>query len=107
LPHRDRSSSVKSVWYQTPGDGAFSGARHFVLTMPDIRVRDVNPSVLVRPAGQATGDAWHTVPGPWRFEFDLAISRGARLTPALSTVAHGVAATLKSILVTPTTDAWS
>ena len=99
----DSSSSVNTVWYETPGDGVFSGAHHFVLTMSEIRARDVTPSVSVLPGRGSTGDAWHTVPGPWRFEFDLAIAGGTRLSPALSTMANGVTATLKSILVTPTT----
>ncbi len=99
----DSSSSVNTVWYETPGDGVVSGAHHFVLTMSDIRVRDVHPSVSLLPGSQSTGDEWHTVPGPWRFEFDLAIAPGARLSPALSSVANGVTATLRSILVTPTT----
>jgi hypothetical protein len=99
----DGSSSVNTVWYQTPGDGVVSGAHHFVLTMSEIRVRDVNPSVSLPPGNQSTDDAWHTVPGPWRFEFDLAITQGTRLSPALSTTVNGVTATLKSILVTPTT----
>jgi hypothetical protein len=99
----DPSSSVNTVWFETPGDGALSGIHHFVLTMPDIGVREVNPSFSVLPDGQSAGDPWDSVAGPWRFEFDLAIAPGTLLSPATTTTSHGVTATLESILVAPTT----
>lgn len=98
----DRSSSINTVWYETPGDGALSGTHHLVLTMPDISVREVTPSLSVLPNSQSSTDAWHPVDGPWRFEFNLAIAPGIRLSPAATATANGVTATLKSILVTPT-----
>ncbi len=99
----DSSSSVNTLWFETPGDGALSGSHHFVLSLPEIGVRELNPSFSVLADGQLTGDPWHSVAGPWRFEFDLAIAPGTRLSPAATATAHGVAATLDSILVTPTT----
>ena len=99
----DSSSSVNTVWYETPGDGTLSGTHHFVLTLPDIGVRYVSPSFSVLPDGGSTGDPWHTVAGPWRFAFDLAIAPGIRLSPAATATSNGVTATLESILVSPTT----
>jgi hypothetical protein len=93
---RDSSSSVSMVWFETPGDGTLSGTHHFVYTLPDVSVRQVNPD------GGLT-DLWHTVAGPWRFEFDLAIVPGTRLSPASTATVNGVTATLGSVLVTPTT----
>jgi len=99
----DSSSSVNTVWFETPGDGALSGNHHFVLNVPDIGVREVNPSFSILPDGQQTGDPWHSVAGPWRFEFDLAIAPATLLSPAATATAHGITATLESMLVSPTT----
>jgi len=99
----DSSSSVNTVWFETPGDGALSGNHHFVFNVPDVGVRQVNPSFSILPDGQQTGDPWDKVAGPWRFEFDLAIAPGTLLSPAASAAAHGVTATLESILISPTT----
>ncbi len=99
----DRSSSVNTVWFETPGDGALSGTHHLVATLPDIGVREVNPSFSILPDGQQTGDPWYSVAGPWRFEFDLAIAPATLLSPAATATAHGITATLESMLVSPTT----
>jgi len=99
----DSSSSVNTAWFETPGDGALSGNHHFVFNVPDVGVRQVNPSFSILPDGTWTGDPWDRVAGPWRFEFDLAIAPGTLLSPAGAAAANGVTATLKSILVTPTT----
>jgi hypothetical protein len=99
----DRSSSVNTVWFETPGDGALSGNHHFVLNVPDIGVRQVNPVFSILPDGSETGDPWDRVAGPWRFEFDLAIAPGTRLSPAATATTGGVTATLESIIVSPTT----
>jgi hypothetical protein len=97
------SSSVNMVWFDTPGDGSLSGTHHFVLTMPDIGVRQVAPSFSIRPTGTGVGDPWGSVAGPWRFEFDLAIAPGTVLTPAETATVKGVTATVGSVLVAPTT----
>ena len=47
----DTSSSVNTLWFDTPGDGALSGTHHFVVIMPDIGVREVNPSFSILPDG--------------------------------------------------------
>ena len=99
----DSSSSVNTVWFETPGDGALSGTHHLVATLPDIGVRELTPSFSILPDGQQTGDPWHSVAGPWRFEFDLAIAPATLLSPAATATAHGITATLESMLVSPTT----
>lgn len=98
----DTSSSVNTLWFDTPGDGALSGTHHFVVIMPDIGVREVNPSFSILPDGSSTGDPWDSVAGPWRFEFDLSIAPGTLLSPATTTTTHGITATLESILASPT-----
>lgn len=97
------SSSVNMVWFQTPGDGVLSGTHHFVLTMPDIGVRAVTPPFSTLPGGLSMGDPWGSAAGPWRFEFDLAIAPGTRLSPASTATVDGVTVTLGSVLVAPTT----
>ena len=97
------SGSINTVWYDTPGDGMLSGTHHFILTLPEIGVRDVNPSFSLLPNGTEVGDPWHPVAGPWAFAFDLAIGAGTRLTPDVGVTANGITTTLKSMLVTPTT----
>jgi hypothetical protein len=99
----DSSSSVNTVWFDTPGDGALSGNHHFVFNVPDIGVRQVNPVFSTLPDGSQTGDPWDRVAGPWRFEFDLAIAPGTVLSPAAGATIGGVTATLESILITPST----
>ena len=105
----DSSSSANTIWFETPGDGALSGTHHFFLAVPDIGVREPNPSFSILPDGQQTpdnqhtGDPWHSVPGPWQFEFDLTIAPGTRLSPAATATTGGVTATLESIIVSPTT----
>lgn len=97
------SGSINTVWYDTPGEGALSGTHHFILTLPEIGVRAVDPSFSLLPNGTEVGDPWHTVAGPWTFAFDLAVGPGTHLTPGLTATAAGVSATLTSVLVTPTT----
>lgn len=92
----EASVSANTVWYDTPGDGSLTGKHHFFLAVTEIGVRDGK-------AVSSDGDPWHTVAGRWMFEFDLAIAPGTRLTPGTTATAHGVTATLDSILVTPTT----
>jgi hypothetical protein len=99
----DDSSSVNTVWFETPGAVTSAGTHHYVLTLPEIGVRDVTPSMSVLPDGHSSGDPWHTVAGPWRFAFDLAVEPGTRLSPAATATADGVTATIGSVLVTPTT----
>lgn len=97
------SSSINTVWYDTPGQGTLIGVHHFVLTLPEIGVRDVSPTFSPLPNGSPVGDLWHPVAGPWTFKFDLAIGPGTRLTPNVGIAVQGVTTTLKSMLVTPTT----
>jgi hypothetical protein len=97
------SSSVNTVWYDTPGDGRLTGTHHFTLTLPEIGVRALDPSFSLLPNGTEVGDPWHPVAGPWTFAFDLAVGPGTHLTPDLTTTSAGVSATLASMLVTPTT----
>ena len=111
----DSSSSVNTVWFETPGDGALSGTHHLVAILPDIGVREVDPTFPVLPDVRAVNPSvaalpvdpstfpWHSVAGPWRFEFDLAIAPAALLSPAATATAHGVTATLESLLVSPST----
>jgi len=111
----DRSSSVNTVWFDTPGDGSLSGSHHFVATLPDIGVREVDPTFSILPDVRAVNPSvaalpvdpstfpWHSVAGPWRFEFDLAIAPATLLSPAATATAHGITATLESMLVSPTT----
>jgi hypothetical protein len=97
------SSSINTVWYDTPGDGTLTGFHHFYLTLPDIGVRDVSPSFSLLPDGAEVGDPWHPVAGPWSFEFDLAIGAGTRLAPDVGVTVKGITTRLNSMLVTPTT----
>jgi hypothetical protein len=99
----DSSSSVNTVWFETPGDGALSGNHHFVLNVPDIGVRQVNPVFSTLPDGSQTGNPWDRVAGPWRFEFDLAIAPGTVLSPAATATANGVTATVESVLIARST----
>jgi hypothetical protein len=111
----DRSSSVNTVWFDTPGDGSLSGSHHFVATLPDIGVREVDPTFSVLPDVRAVNPSvaalpvdpstfpWHSVAGPWRFQFDLAVAPATRLSPAATATTGGVTATLESIIVSPTT----
>lgn len=99
----DGSSSINTAWYETPGDGTLVGTHHYVLTVTEIGVRDPAAAITVAPSSGTSVDPWHAVAGPWRFEFDLAITPGTRLTPATSVTSGGITATLESILVTPTT----
>jgi len=97
------SGSINTVWYDTPGDGTLNGTHHFILTLPEIGVREMDPSFSLLPNGAEVGDPWHPVAGPWTFAFDLAIGPGTRLTPGVTAITAGVSATLESMLVTPTT----
>ncbi len=97
------STSINTVWYDTPGQGTLTGIHHFVLTMPEIGVRDVSPTFSLLPNGTEVGDPWHPVAGPWTFKFDLAIGPGTLLTPNVGIATQGVTTTLKSMLVSPTT----
>jgi hypothetical protein len=105
----DPSSSANVVWFDTPGDGALSGAHHFFLTVPDICVRRVTPVFSIAPDGLPTPDnvqahdPWYGVAGPWQFEFDMTIAPATRLTPMATATAAGVTATLESMLISPTT----
>ena len=103
----DSSSSVNTVWFQTPGDGTLSGRHHFSLDVPEIGVREVTPDTSIPPGvlsdGSDVHDPWNMVAGPWRFEFDLTIASGTVLSPAATATANGVTAKVESVLVSPTT----
>jgi hypothetical protein len=44
---------------------------------------------------------WHSVPGPWTFDFDLPVLAGIAATPGIVAESRGVTLTLESIVVAP------
>jgi hypothetical protein len=81
-----------------------SGPRKFHVVMPHIEVRDDStpPPDAERPDADGNGwTPWHSVAGPWTFDFELTVDGGTTITPAAVAEVDGVRVGVPRLIAAP------
>ena len=93
----DGPYAAANVAWKTPSTLPLpSGPRAFHVVLPFIRVRD--DSIPPPNADEVGWDPWHRVPGPWTFDFTMAVDGGTAVAPNALAEANGIRATVTRLI---------